>query len=171
MNSISQGGAPLSGKEPESVTISQHEGSAFLSQGDMPWTPWVMEETWFRLLSVNPVSGGFSMMLKVGPHNVAPIHGHVGLVEGMILEGGFSYEDDHGHAGDYVCEPAGINHKPTTGADGMVMFAVVHGPLLGYAEDGSVAMVVDAKVMYEMAEKAGAASHIARPAHWDAAAA
>jgi len=149
------------------VQITKQLKSAFFKQEELDWTPWVMEDTWFKLLSVNPVSGGFSMMLKVGPNNVAPIHGHIGLVEGIILEGGFAYEDDWGHAGDYVCEPAGINHKPITGPDGMMMFAVIHGPLTGYNDDGSIAIVLDAKAMYDLAEAAGAAGHVHKPAHWE----
>jgi quercetin dioxygenase-like cupin family protein len=156
----------LKDSNPAGVRITPQLKSAFFKQDDLDWTPWVMEDTWFKLLAVNPVNGGFSMMLKVGPNNVAPIHGHIGLVEGYILEGGFAYEDDWGHAGDYVCEPAGINHKPVTGPDGMMMFAVTHGPLTGYNEDGSVAMVLDGKLMYEMAFAAGVADHIEKPAHW-----
>jgi len=142
--------------------------SAFLDPERLPWTPWVMPGTWFKLLQVNPVTGGFSILLKVEPHNVAPIHGHTGAVEGIILAGGFAYEDYQGHAGDYVHEPAGVNHKPTTGADGMVMFAVVHGPLVGFGEDGGVAGVLDARAMFELAAVAGAAGHVTPPGHWRA---
>lgn len=149
------------------IEISKQLKSAFFNQGKLEWTPWVMPETWFKLLAINPITGGFSMMLKVGPHNVAPIHGHIGSVEGIILEGGFAYEDDWGHAGDYVQEPAGINHKPITGADGMVMFAIAHGPLAGYNDDGSVALILDAREMFRMAEAAGAATHVDKPEHWD----
>tara|TARA_R110002110_G_C13470525_1_gene720917 strand:- start:28485 stop:28973 length:489 start_codon:yes stop_codon:yes gene_type:complete len=150
-----------------SVQITKQLKSAFFKHDTLEWTPWVMEDTWFKLLSINPINGGFSMMLKVGANNVAPIHGHIGLVEGIILEGGFAYEDDWGYAGDYVCEPAGINHKPVTGPDGMVMFAMTHGPITGYNDDGSIAMVLDAKLMYEMADEAGAAQHIEKSVHWE----
>lgn len=148
------------------VAITPPVRSAFLDHESMPWTPWVMPETWFKLLSVNPVSGGFSIMLKVAPGNEAPVHGHIGTVEGIILEGGFAYEDDWGHAGWYVNEAGGINHKPHTGPDGMVMFAVAHGPLVGYNDDGSIGGVVDARMMYELAAAAGNAGHIEKPAHW-----
>lgn len=148
------------------VDITRQHKSAFFKQKELDWTPWVMEGTWFKLLSINPVSGGFSMILKVEPNNVAPIHGHIGLVEGIILEGGFAYDGDWGLAEDYVCEPAGINHKPVTGPDGMIMFAVVHGPLTGYHDDGSIAAVLDSKYMYQLAQQAGAADHIDQPLHW-----
>lgn len=140
--------------------------SAFFDHSSLPWAEWVMPGTWFKLLNVNPTSGGFTMLLKVSADNVAPVHGHLGAVEGVILEGGFSYGDDHGRAGNYVYEGAGIRHEPNTHPDGMVMFAVVHGPLAGYHDDGNVAATVDARLMYDMAVAAGAADHIDKPPHW-----
>jgi len=156
----------LKSTDPEGIAVTKQHGSAFFDVSTLPWSPWVMEETWFKLLAVNPVTGGFTMMLKVGPDNVAPIHGHVGSVEGMITSGGFAYEDDWGHAGDFVHEPAGINHKPHTGPEGMEMFAVVHGPLVGYGDDGGIAGVVDARFMYDLAVAANVAEHIEKPSHW-----
>jgi len=157
----------LKHNDPAGVEVSQQLKSAFFAQDELEWVDWVMPDTWFKLLAINPITGGFTMMLKVAANNKAPIHGHIGSVEGFILEGGFAYEDDWGYAGDYVQEPAGINHKPVTGADGMVMFAIAHGPLAGYNDDGSVALILDAREMYRMAEAAGAASHVDKPAHWE----
>ncbi|MFC3052101.1 2,4'-dihydroxyacetophenone dioxygenase family protein [Kordiimonas pumila] len=147
------------------VQTSLHR-KAFFDINDLPWLDWVMEETWFKLLNLNPFTGGFTMLLKVGPNNTAPVHGHVGSVEGILLEGGFGYGEDRGRAGWYVREPGGIHHIPDTDADGMVMFATVNGPLVGYNEDGSVAIVVDAKLMYEMALAGNAADHIDKPIDW-----
>lgn len=139
---------------------------AFFNPDDLPWHDWVMPETWFKLLNINPYTGGFTMLLKVGPNNTAPVHGHIGSVEGIMLSGGFGYGSDRGRAGWYVREPGGIDHIPDTDADGMVMFATVNGPLVGYNPDGSVAAVVDAKFMYEMAVAKGAADHIDKPLDW-----
>lgn len=139
---------------------------AFYNISTLPWHDWVMPDTWFKLLNINPVTGGFTMLLKVGPDNLAPVHGHIGAVEGIVLEGGFGYGDDRGRAGDYVREMGGINHIPNTDADGMVMFAVVNGPLVGYNDDGSIAAVLDAKFMYELAAAHGGADHIEKPVDW-----
>jgi 2,4'-dihydroxyacetophenone dioxygenase len=140
--------------------------SAFFDPASLPWTDWVMPGTWFKLLSINVTTGGFSLILKVEPSNEAPLHGHFGAVEGIILEGGFSYGNDIGRAGHYVYEGAGISHEPNTHADGMIMFAVIHGPLGGYNPDGTVAGVIDARLMYDLAVAGGAADHIERPSHW-----
>jgi 2,4'-dihydroxyacetophenone dioxygenase len=140
--------------------------SAFFDPNTLPWADWVMPGTWFKLLGINPMTGGFSIILKVAPDNHAPVHGHLGAVEGIILEGGFSYGEDHGYAGNYVFEGAGIRHEPNTHPGGLVMFAVIHSPLCGYNADGTVAGIVDARLMYEMAAAAGAAGHIDKPLHW-----
>lgn len=145
---------------------SKHE-SAFVDQNTVPWADWVMPGTWFKLLKVNAMTGGFTMMLKVEPNNVAPIHGHFGSVEGIIIEGGFGYAGDPGVTGSYVHERAGIRHIPMTGDDGLVMFAIVHGPLGGFNDDGSVAAVVDARMMYDLAVAAGVADHVEKPSHWE----
>lgn len=156
----------LSKEVNASITQSVLHRKAFFDVGSLPWLDWVMEETWFKLLNVNPINGGFTMLLKVGPNNTAPVHGHVGSVEGILLEGGFGYGEDRGRAGWYVREPGGINHIPDTDSDGMVMFATVNGPLTGYNPDGSIAIIVDAKLMYEMAAAGSAADHIDKPIDW-----
>ncbi len=153
--------------ESTTVTATATTKSAFFDASKLPWADWVMPGTWFKLLNVNPITGGFTMLLKVEASNEAPVHGHLGAVEGIILEGGFSYDEDHGYTGNYVYEGAGIRHEPNTHAGGLVMFAVVHGPLCGYNGDGSVAGIVDARKMYDMAVAAGAADHIEKPAHWE----
>lgn len=156
----------LTREDSPDIAQTQLHRRAFYDLNDMPWLDWVMPETWFKLLNVNAITGGFTMMLKVGPNNKAPVHGHIGAVEGILLDGGFGYGEDRGRAGWYVREPGGINHIPDTDADGMVMFATVSGPLLGYNADGSIAAVVDAKLMYELAVKGGGADHIDKPADW-----
>ena len=155
-------------KRSETITIaaSHTMRSAFINPDTIPWSDWVMPGTWFKLFGVNATTGGFTMMLKVEPNNVAPLHGHFGAVEGIILEGGYSYDNDHGRAGDFVYEGAGIRHIPDTGDDGLIMFAVIHGPLGGFNDDGTVAGVIDARTMYDMAVASGAAGHIERPSHW-----
>lgn len=155
-------------KKSENIGIGQTQlhRPAFFNPNEMEWLDWVMPDTWFKLLNVNPFTGGFTMLLKVGPNNTAPVHGHIGAVEGILLSGGFGYGDDRGREGWYVREPGGINHIPDTDGDGMVMFATVSGPLVGYNDDGSIAAVVDAKFMYDLAAAKGGADHIDRPLDW-----
>ena len=46
------------------------------------------------------------------------------------------------------------------------MFAVVHGPLAGYHDDGTYAAVIDARLMYDLAAANNAADHVEKPSHW-----
>lgn len=133
---------------------------AFFDSNKLPWAPWVMDGTHFKLLNIDKKSGGFTMLLKVDAGNEAPVHGHVGAVEAYVLEGEFGYDSDRGGAGAYVYEEAASVHMPDT-PGGTVMFAVVHGPLVGYNDDGSVAAIVDGKFMYELAAQHGVAGHLA----------
>lgn len=132
---------------------------AFFDPKKLEWIPWVMEGTHFKLLAVDVRSGGFTGILKVDPGNDAPPHYHVGNVEGIVLEGEFGYDDDRGSVGHYICEHGGVLHRPDS-PKGTVMFVITHGPLVGYNPDGSIAIVLDAKAMLEIARKHGQADHI-----------
>lgn len=146
--------------EVEGVEVIKPKRPAFFDAETLPWTPWVMEGTYFRLLNVNPVTGGFTNILKVDPGMEAPIHHHLGAIEGYIIEGEFGYDDDRGGKGSFVFEEPNSIHKPDT-PGGFTMFAVNYGPLMGYNPDGSISAIIDAKAMYEMAKANGAADHLA----------
>lgn len=148
-------------KKSGSMTVQavKPKESVFFNVNKLEWLPWVMEGTWFKLLRVDMKTGGFTFLLKVDPDNDAPVHGHVGAVEGLILEGEFGYDEDRGQGMHYVWEPAGAIHQPDS-PDGFTMLAVMHGPLLGYNDDGTIAAVIDGKLMYQMALDGGEANHI-----------
>ncbi len=151
--------APLSNN---TISTTNTTKPSFLKASSIEWSPWVIEGTHFKLLAIDVRSGGFSMLLKVDPDDGAPAHYHVGAVEGVILEGGFGYDNDRGGVGDYICEQGGVVHEPDS-PNGTVMFAIAHGPLVGYNPDGTVAAVVDAKLMVKMARETGQAGHIDSP--------
>ena len=100
----------LKRSENSTVKATEKDRPAFFNPSKLPWTDWVMPGTWFKLLNVNGVTGGFTILLKFEGNNMAPVHGHIGAVEGFMLEGGFGYGSDRGRAGDYVYEGAGIRH-------------------------------------------------------------
>ncbi len=141
------------------VVAKRHLHPVFFNPENLPWSEWVMPGTWFKLLSVNRMIGGFTMLLKVEAGQQAPVHHHIGAIEGIMLEGEFGYDEDRGETGWYIHEPAGAIHEPTT-RTGFVMYASVFGPLMGYNDDGSIAGIIDAEVMYKMAVANNAADHI-----------
>ncbi len=143
-----------------STSLTERRGKDFVDLSTVPWTPWVMEGTYFKLLAVNELSGGFSMLLKVDPGVQAPVHAHIGSAEAYLVEGGFYYEkDDPGYAGHYTYERGGSVHQPVS-PQGCVMFAVTHGPLAGCNPDGSIGAVVDCRLMLQLAEAQGVAGHV-----------
>lgn len=104
----------------------------------LKWVPWAMKGAHFKLLSVDPQSGRFTLLIKIDQGVVAPVHRHVGAIEGYVLEGGFHYHDEPDirfTAGSYLLEHAGEVHQPVS-PEGAIMFAVFHGPVEGLDQDG-----------------------------------
>jgi len=132
---------------------------AFFDPDTLTWEEWVLPGTYFKLLNINELTGGFTMLLKVDPDMVVPPHHHIGGIEAFVIEGEFGYGDDRGGVGSYVLEAGGSIHRPDS-PGGTIMFAVIHGPLVGYHEDGSIAVVVDGRFMYDLAVQHNVAGHI-----------
>jgi len=108
--------------------------------GSLPWIPWAMPGAQFKLLSADPASGRFSLMIRLEKDCPAPRHRHVGAVEGLVLEGGFHYEETpevRYTAGTYLLERDGAVHRPIS-PEGALMFAVFHGPVEGLDSEGNV---------------------------------
>lgn len=55
------------------------------------------------------------VLLKADPDGqAAPVHGHIGGAEGIVLEGGFGYCDDRGNVDPYFYEEEGVKHQTGT---------------------------------------------------------
>ena len=111
----------------------------------LPWAPWAMQGASFKLLSADPDSGRFSLLIRFDRDCEAPVHRHIGAVEGMVLDGGFHYADapeQRFTSGMYLLEKDGAVHQPVS-PEGALMFAVFHGPVEGLAEDGSISGHID----------------------------
>jgi hypothetical protein len=146
-------------KHTSVIRKTKQNGWSFFDPKTIPWTAWAMAGTYFKLLNLDETSGAFTFLLKVDSGIEAPVHKHVGLAEAFLLEGEFGYGDDRGSAGWYTRELGGVVHQPDS-PQGVTMFAVAHGPIVGYNEDGSIAGVVDVEWMYEAAAANGAAGHL-----------
>jgi 2,4'-dihydroxyacetophenone dioxygenase len=114
---------------------------------ELEWVRWAMPGAHFKLLNADPNSGRFSLLIKMAAGVAAPVHRHVGAVEGYVLEGGFHYHDEpHNRftAGCYLMEYDGAVHQPVS-PEGAIMFAVFHGPVEGLDADGNVTGRIDWK--------------------------
>ncbi|OWW22309.1 2,4'-dihydroxyacetophenone dioxygenase family protein [Noviherbaspirillum denitrificans] len=124
----------------QTATASSRDTLLSLDPASLPWVPWAMPGTQFKLLSADPESGRFSLMIRLEKNCNAPSHRHIGAVEGLVLEGGFHYDDAPDvryTAGMYVLERDGAVHRPVS-PEGAVMFAVFHGPIEGLDDEGNV---------------------------------
>jgi len=113
----------------------------------LEWLPWAIPGASFKLLHADADSGRFSLLIKIEADVDAPMHRHVGAVEGMVLEGSFHYHDQpelHYTPGTYLLEKDGAVHKPIS-PQGAVMFAVFHGPVEGLDDAGNVIGRIDWK--------------------------
>jgi 2,4'-dihydroxyacetophenone dioxygenase len=123
------------------TSTSKPTDTLFSAQAnDLPWVDWAMAGSKFKLLHADPESGCFTLMIQFEKGVTAPIHRHIGAVEGYMLEGGFHYADDptiHFGAGSYLYEADGAVHQPVS-PEGALMFAVFHGPVEGIDEAGNV---------------------------------
>jgi 2,4'-dihydroxyacetophenone dioxygenase len=84
---------------------------------DMQWLPWAMPGAHFKLLHANATTGHFTLLIRFEAGAVAPIHRHVGAVEGYMIEGGFYYHDEPErpfNAGCYLWENEGAIHQPVS---------------------------------------------------------
>lgn len=111
----------------------------------LPWVRWAMQGARFQLLSADPASGRFTVLLRFEPGVEAPRHRHVGSVEGIVLEGDFYYREHpevRFSAGSYLFEPAGSVHQPVS-EEGVLMLGIFHGPVEGLDEEGQVTGRID----------------------------
>jgi hypothetical protein len=129
------------------VVPTPHDTLTACLPDQLPWLPWAMKGSYFKLLSADASSGRFTLMIKLEKGVAAPPHRHLGAVEGLVLEGGFHYQDDPSlrfTAGSYLLEQSGAVHQPVS-PEGALMFAVFHGPVEGLDEEGEITGRIDWK--------------------------
>lgn len=138
------------------------DGSELVNAGDIPWTPWGMPGTHFKLLHVDDNTSMMVFLLRVEPGTVAALHKHYGAAHAFTLQGWWGYDDRYVAEGEYIKEAGGITHMPVVSPEGTTMLAFGFGPIAGVDEDGVVQGVIDIDWMVEAARANGAADHIRR---------
>lgn len=84
--------------------------SHFVEAETMPWTGTDFSGIEMKVLYADPVSGASTIMFRMEPGAVVPLHEHTALEQTYILSG--SLKDDEGEvtAGNYVWRPGGNKH-------------------------------------------------------------
>lgn len=154
------------GTDDENYTYGTRyfDGSLITRANDIPWTPWGLPGTHFKLLDVNDDFGWMVFLLKVDPGTPPVMHKHFSAANAFTLAGWWGYEGRIVKAGEYIKEAGGISHSPIVGPEGTTMLAFGCGPVGGLDENGNLAGVIDIDWMYKAAKANGAADHIIRRA-------
>lgn len=121
------------------------------------WVDWAMPDAQFKLLHADQASGSFTLLVRFLPNAQAPIHRHIGAVEGLVLDGSFFYTDQPElifKSGTYIWESDAAVHKPVTD-EGAVMFLIFHGAVEGLNDVGEVTGRVNWKWHVEKWNAAG----------------
>ncbi len=138
------------------------DGSIIVRTNKIPWTPWALEGTYFKLLDYSRNHSYFVFLLKIEASAPKAVHKHIGAANAYILQGGFGYEKGGVRAGDFFVEAGGIDHAPETDEDGCILLGFTNGAVAGYNDDGSIAGIIDVDWMVEQAKANGAFDHLSK---------
>ncbi|WP_084419764.1 2,4'-dihydroxyacetophenone dioxygenase family protein [Henriciella litoralis] len=106
----------------------------------------------YRLLRVSPETGHFSIILKLDAGGMFAGHYHLGAGEFLMLKGELKYKDSTAKAGDWGYEPLGAVHADTNVEMETELLFIGYGPIAFTGEDGSIAQILDAKLLSDVAE-------------------
>lgn len=108
-----------------------------------------------KVTSIDPETGGFSMMTKMAPGAVFPSHRHMGAIHYYVVYGRVDVNGVQAVTGDFGFEQKGAIHERTVTPEETVCFNHYFGALELLDENGEVEAVIDWKWARDQAEKAG----------------
>jgi len=99
---------PLSASQTPSNGTKAHGEATVIRGSDSPWIPLPIPG-----IEIRPLLGRKTLLVRMQPGSIYPEHEHHQLEQCYVLEG--SLTDSDGvivYAGDFVCMPSGITHRP-----------------------------------------------------------
>ncbi|MDQ8934604.1 cupin domain-containing protein [Acinetobacter rudis] len=148
-----------------SVDKEQHaywqDGSLLVRAKNIPWTPWALPGTQFKLLDFDKNHSYSCILLHISADAPATIHKHIGAANAYILQGGFSYEHGAIFEGDFMCEAGGVTHMPYVFKEGCTLLGFNHGAVAGIGEQGEITGIIDVDWLIEQAKANNAFAHLA----------
>lgn len=140
-------------------------GALMLQTEHIPWTPNPDGGPGeFKLLSIDPGSGGWTTLNRFPAGAQVPMHLHMGAVEIYTISGTWSYQEGELHAGGYAYEPSGVLHEPDAESE-VELLIVNRGGNLYFDDRGRFVKWVDYHMLYTAAAANGAADHLAHLDH------
>jgi ChrR Cupin-like domain len=144
-------------------------GSSIARVSHIPWTPFTLAGSKFKLLAINWKHDMYVFMLTVPGAISVATHYHLSEAYGYIMTGGsakaFEYEFGNVFAGDFVGEGEDIEHCAVMGDGEVLQVSIIFGGLTGVTPSGGPDLntYYGCKEIYEAAKANGAADHIAPP--------
>jgi len=156
MNSTAKQEVPAA----ERAHIGFPDGSMIVRAAQIPWTPWALPGTWFKLLDYNRNHSYICMLLKIAEDAPSIVHKHIGAANAYIVQGGFGYEHGDVYEGDYLVEGGGVTHTPYAHPGGCILLGFNHGAVQGFNPDGTIAGVIDVDWYIDAAKRNNAFAHL-----------
>lgn len=101
--------------------------SVFLDPASMPWEtsafPGILSKTLY-----SDASGMCTLLLKLEPGAVVPLHEHTAIEQTYVLEGSFLDEEGTCLPGHFVWRPAGNTHVAWAGPEGATILGIFMKP-------------------------------------------
>lgn len=102
--------------------------SVYLDVPSMPWEDTAFPGIRMKLLCSDPASGLCTMLMRLEPGAVVPLHEHTAIEQTWVFEG--ALQDDEGSCGpgQFVWRPAGNTHTAWAGPEGALILGVFLKP-------------------------------------------
>jgi 2,4'-dihydroxyacetophenone dioxygenase len=145
------------------------DGSHICRVERLPWTPFLLPGSIFRLLEVDWKHDMYVMMLIVPGGVPVDMHYHIAEASGYIFTGeparAFEYEYGKVFAGEYIGEGEDIEHSAIIGSEDVKQLSIIFGGLTGALPGGGpdLSTYFGCKEVYELAKADGGTDHIAPP--------
>jgi anti-sigma factor ChrR (cupin superfamily) len=95
---------------PKTIVNPPELASHFVAVNDMPWSKTDFPGIEMKVLYADKATGASTILFKMDPGAVVPLHEHTALEQTYVLSG--SLKDDEGECGpgEYVWRPGGNRH-------------------------------------------------------------
>ena len=123
------------------MSSKPEESELLIQSKTIPWTGFG-DGVYIKILRVSEETGLWSALIRMEPGSQFAPHKHLGSAEFFVLKGKLEYRMGNAPVDAYGFEPLGAVHDATTCNEETEIFFVSYGPIIFYAEDGSVEQIL-----------------------------
>lgn len=138
------------------MPTTAEENEILVQSEDIPWSE-MGEGVSIRILRVSEETGYWAAMIRMGPGSQFSSHKHLGAADFYVVKGKLEYRMGDAPQGSYGYEPLGAVHEATTCSEETVLVFNSYGPIIFYAEDGSIEQILSYETALALQE--GAKEH------------